>query len=316
MVLDLALRLRVHALMQAVEETIRLKALRHHRSDARHPLAAGPLRHRVLPRDDLIAALQAIEDALGESVRHRGGLAHRASAAVVERSAVQLTIDKYMSGVRADAPWCPSNIEFIRRINGLDSIDDVQRIVFDANYLVLGLGRRLSRRAGRDAGRSAPPAGHDEIQSGAHLDAGECRRHRRRLSVHLRHGGAGRLSAVRPHHPDVEHLPRDRRVRTKPWLLRFFDQIRFYPVADGELLELRDGFPEGAPDRDRTGAVPARGLSRFPRPDTKRASPPSRRASRPPSTPSGSAGRRRTKRTAGPPARMQSILEPGCNVGD
>jgi urea carboxylase len=39
-----------------------------------------------------------------------------------------------------DAPWCPSNIEFIRRINGLDSIDEVYRIVFEASYLVLGLG--------------------------------------------------------------------------------------------------------------------------------------------------------------------------------
>ena len=37
-------------------------------------------------------------------------------------------------------PGARSNIEFIRRINGLDSIDDVQRIVFDASYLVLGLG--------------------------------------------------------------------------------------------------------------------------------------------------------------------------------
>jgi len=40
--------------------------------------------------------------------------------------------------VRPDAPWCPSNIEFIRRINGLDSIDEVHRIVFGASYLVLG----------------------------------------------------------------------------------------------------------------------------------------------------------------------------------
>ena len=45
-----------------------------------------------------------------------------------------------MQSVRPDAPWCPSNIEFIRRINGLDSVDDVHRIVFDASYLVLGLG--------------------------------------------------------------------------------------------------------------------------------------------------------------------------------
>ena len=54
--------------------------------------------------------------------------------------ATQLAIRKYMQSVRPDAPWCPSNIEFIRRINGLDSIDDVHRIVFDASYLVLGLG--------------------------------------------------------------------------------------------------------------------------------------------------------------------------------
>jgi urea carboxylase len=31
----------------------------------------------------------------------------------------------------------------------------------------------------------------------------------------------------------------------KPWLLRFFDQIRFYPVSGDELLEFRDAFLEG-----------------------------------------------------------------------
>jgi urea carboxylase len=30
-----------------------------------------------------------------------------------------------------------------------------------------------------------------------------------------------------------------------PWLLRFFDQIRFTPVTAAELLEIRDGFPHG-----------------------------------------------------------------------
>ena len=41
--------------------------------------------------------------------------------------ATHAVIRKYMQSVRADAPWCPSNIEFIRRINGLDSIEDVHR---------------------------------------------------------------------------------------------------------------------------------------------------------------------------------------------
>ena len=51
----------------------------------------------------------------------------------------RLAIEKYMQSVRPDAPWCPSNIEFIRRINGLDSIEEGRRIVFEASYLVMGL---------------------------------------------------------------------------------------------------------------------------------------------------------------------------------
>jgi urea carboxylase len=31
----------------------------------------------------------------------------------------------------------------------------------------------------------------------------------------------------------------------KQWLLRFFDQIRFYPVSSDELMKLRAGFPYG-----------------------------------------------------------------------
>ncbi len=31
----------------------------------------------------------------------------------------------------------------------------------------------------------------------------------------------------------------------RPWLLRFFDQIRFYPVGEEELLRLREEFPRG-----------------------------------------------------------------------
>src|SRR5258705_10399624 len=53
--------------------------------------------------------------------------------------ATQLAIQRYMQVVRKDAPWCPSNLEFIRRINGLRDIDEVKKIVFDASYIVLGL---------------------------------------------------------------------------------------------------------------------------------------------------------------------------------
>jgi urea carboxylase len=52
----------------------------------------------------------------------------------------QEAIRRYMQGVRPDAPWCPSNLEFIRRINGLESIDEVYQKFFSASYLVMGFG--------------------------------------------------------------------------------------------------------------------------------------------------------------------------------
>ena len=54
--------------------------------------------------------------------------------------ATQQATQRYMRSVRADAPWCPDNIEFIRRINGLQSVDEVRDILFSASYLVMGLG--------------------------------------------------------------------------------------------------------------------------------------------------------------------------------
>ncbi len=72
-----------------------------------------------------------------------------------------------------------------------------------------GTGRRVPRRAGGDAARSAASAGHDQVQPGADLDAGKCGRHRRRLPVRVRHGRTRRLSIRRPHRADVESLPTD-----------------------------------------------------------------------------------------------------------
>jgi urea carboxylase len=45
----------------------------------------------------------------------------------------------------------------------------------------------------------------------------------------------------------IQMWNRWRRTRDfgKPWLLRFFDQIRFFPVSEPELLALREDFPLG-----------------------------------------------------------------------
>ena len=104
--------------------------------------------------------------------------------------ATREAIERYMRSVRDDAPWCPWNIEFIRRINGLDirrrrPPHRVRRRVPRARA-----GRRVPRRAGRGAGRSPPSAGHHEVQPRAYVDAGERGRDRGRVPVRLRDGRA------------------------------------------------------------------------------------------------------------------------------
>ncbi|MFZ0789111.1 MAG: urea carboxylase, partial [Chromatiaceae bacterium] len=136
-VLDIGLRFRVHALMLALqaqpipgvlELTPGIRSLQVHYDSLRLPLGTL-IRH--------LRELEAgLEDIANSSVPAR--VVHLPMS--WDDPSTRLAIEKYMRSVRPDAPWCPSNIEFIRRINGLDSIDEVRRIVFEASYLVMGLG--------------------------------------------------------------------------------------------------------------------------------------------------------------------------------
>ncbi|MEB3063450.1 5-oxoprolinase/urea amidolyase family protein [[Mycobacterium] zoologicum] len=150
-------------------------------------------------------------------------------------------IRRYMYGVRADAPWCPSNIEFIRRINGLDDISQVHDIVFGAQYLVLGLG---------DIYLGAPVATPlDPRHRLVTTKYNPARTWTPENAVGI--GGAylciygiegpggyqfvGRTTQVWNH----QHATAGLFDTETPWLLRYFDRISFYPVSAGELLELR-----------------------------------------------------------------------------
>ncbi len=160
--------------------------------------------------------------------------------------ATQLAIQKYMQSVRPDAPWCPSNIEFIRRMNGLDSIDDVQRIVFEASYLVLGLGdvylgapvatpldpRHRLVTTKYNPARTWTPENAVGI-GGAYL------------CVYGMEGPGGYQFVGRTVQMWNTHRTTQDFEPGHPWLLRFFDQIRFYPVGARNCCELREDFPYG-----------------------------------------------------------------------
>jgi len=200
----------------------------------------------VLRREALIACLEACESEIADLENISLPIRTIHLPLSWDDPATQLAIRKYMQSVRPDAPWCPSNIEFIRRINGLNSIEDVRRIVFNAHYLVLGLG---------DVYLGAPVATPvDPRHRLVTTKYNPARTWTAENSVGI--GGAylcvygmegpggyqfvGRTVQMwNTYRSTPEFRP------GHPWLLRFFDQIRFFPVSAQELLEIRDAFPHG-----------------------------------------------------------------------
>ena len=143
-------------------------------------------------------------------------------------------IQRYTQGVRPDAPWCPWNIEFIRRINGLASVDDVYRTVFEASWLTLALGdvylgapvatpvdpRHRLVTTKYNPARTWTPENAVGI-GGAYM------------CVYGMEGPGGYQFVGRTTQMWNTHR------QPQPWLLEFFDRIHFYPVTAPELLELR-----------------------------------------------------------------------------
>ncbi|SEK10540.1 urea carboxylase [Paraburkholderia diazotrophica] len=240
--LDLVLRFRGHALMQSLEAlqlpgvvdlTPGIRSLQVHYQPEQLPLAAL-LEHvastwqRVLLQKDLRAPSRVVHLPLSW-----------------DDPACRLAIDKYMTTVRKDAPWCPSNLEFIRRVNGLDSIDAVRRIVFDASYLVMGLGdvylgapvaTPLDPRH-RLVTTKYNPARTWTAENSVGIGGAY-------LCVYGMEGPGGYQFVGRT----LQMWNRYRAVADfagRPYLLRFFDQIRFYEVSADELLRIREAFPLG-----------------------------------------------------------------------
>lgn len=243
LVLDLNLRFRVHALMTWLQRnkvdgildlTPGIRSLQVHYDS------------RVLPLSKLMELLLAAEKQLPtiEDMQVPTRIVHLPLS--WDDAATKLAIEKYMQSVRKDAPWCPSNIEFIRRINGLDSIDEVKRIVFDASYLVMGLGdvylgapvatpvdpRHRLVTTKYNPARTWTPENAVGI-GGAYM------------CVYGMEGPGGYQFVGRT----LQMWNRWRQTAAftdgKPWLLRFFDQVRFFPVSEEELLKIREEFPLG-----------------------------------------------------------------------
>ena len=240
--LDIKLRFRAHALMQWLQQhplpglrelTPGIRSLQIHYNSQEVSLASL-LAHLKQAEQQLLTQLA--------DLRVHSRIVHLPLSWNDE--ACQLAIEKYMQSVRANAPWCPSNLEFIRRINGLNSIDEVKEIVFSASYLVMGLG---------DVYLGAPvatpidprhrlvttkynPARTWTAENSVGIGGSY-------LCIYGMEGPGGYQFVGRT----LQMWNRYRQTREfqQPWLLNFFDQIRFYPVGAEELQQIRHDFPQG-----------------------------------------------------------------------
>jgi urea carboxylase len=247
-VLDIELRIRVHALMCELENLALPGVI-----DIVPGIRSLQLHFdgEALDQRAALAALIAAEERLGdlEDFAIPSRVVHLPLSwrdpATIE------TIEKYMGAVRADAPWCPDNIEFIRRINGLDDAAAVENLIFEANYLVMGLGdvylgapvatpvdprHRLVTTKYNPARTWTPP---NVVGIGGAY-----------MCIYGMEGPGGyqlfgRTVQVWNTHRQSQPGEGGAFIEGKPWLLRFFDQIRFYPVSAEELAEWRRDFPSG-----------------------------------------------------------------------
>ncbi|RRV67228.1 urea carboxylase [Stutzerimonas stutzeri] len=240
--LDLVLRFRGHALMQALEAkqldgvidlTPGIRSLQVH------------YQPETLALQDLLDIVAGLWDAVcaAQDLKVPSRIVHLPLS--WDDPACQLAIEKYMTTVRKDAPWCPSNLEFIRRINDLPNLEAVFQTVFDASYLVMGLGdvylgapvaTPLDPRH-RLVTTKYNPARTWTAENSVGIGGAY-------MCVYGMEGPGGYQFVGRT----LQMWNRYRAVEAfggQPWLLRFFDQIRFYPVSAEELVRIRRDFPLG-----------------------------------------------------------------------
>ena len=161
--------------------------------------------------------------------------------------ACRRAIDRYVQSVRADAPWCPDNIEFIRRINGLADDQAVKDIVFGADYLVMGLGdvylgapvaTPLDPRH-RLVTTKYNPARTWTAENSVGIGGAY-------LCIYGMEGPGGYQFVGRT--LQVWNQQRRGAAFDEHWLLRPFDRIRFHEVDAAELKDMREAFPRGGLD--------------------------------------------------------------------
>ncbi|UNI17622.1 hypothetical protein JDV02_003952 [Purpureocillium takamizusanense] len=152
-------------------------------------------------------------------------------------SVSKAAVERYAATIRSEAPWLPSNVEFLEKLNGLD---DISRLMQDATFLVLGLGDVFL------GSPCAVPLDPRHRLFGTKYNPSRSFTPRRSVGIGGQYmciyatdspGGyqlvgrtvdiwdAGAVSAEK----------KSPSSSSDPWMFQPFDRIRFYPMLESEL---------------------------------------------------------------------------------
>lgn len=243
MEIEMRLRIRVHALKKKIQENKNIPLI-----DATPGIRS--LQIHIDSTKMSIKELAEIVVKCDEEIGNLSGFKIKSRRIKLPLSwddpQAKLAVERYHHNVRTNAPWCPDNIEFIRRINGLDSVEKVKEILFNARYIVMGLGdvylgapvcipldpRNRLVTTKYNPARTWTPENAVGI-GGAYL------------GIYGMEGPGGYQLVGRTIQTWNSLRVTKSFKEGKPWLLDFFDEIQFYPVSGEELLKIRDDFLRG-----------------------------------------------------------------------
>ncbi|CAK0782570.1 hypothetical protein CVIRNUC_005782 [Coccomyxa viridis] len=247
MELDINLRVRVHELEKVLEEK-RIPGIIETSPGVRSCMIEYD--QRILPLSELLTILGKIDKEL-PAARDQilpTRILHLPLA--FNDKWTHEAISKYMRSSRRDAPYLPSNVDFVAKNNGLaGGAQSVREVVSQAKYMVLGLGdvylgapcavpvdpRHRLVVPKYNPARTTTPEGAVGL-GGAYMciypmdSPGGYQLIGRTLPIWNTFGRVGPFTPA------------------KPWLLRNFDQVKYEIVSEEELEKQRKQFRNGELD--------------------------------------------------------------------
>lgn len=245
MVLDIRLRIRIHVLEEKLlsEDLIGLE-------ETAPGVRSLQIRYdpEVLPLMDLCELISLMDDSIEDlsSLQIKSRIFHLPLA--WNHSGVNGALEQYMKSIRPEAPYLPSNIEFVAKNNGV-TVEDVVEKVYRASYMCLGLGDVYL-----GACCAVPTDPRDRLVVPKFNPA-------RTFTQEGTVGLGGAYMCIYPMDSPGGYQLVGRTLPIwntwgrnapelfspeRPWMLEMFDQIRFYKVEECELEDMRQAFRDGS----------------------------------------------------------------------